>query len=491
MAHRTTIYRELTRRNPQVKNMVMFGPNTGNNDYENVVSWTIWKEFNADNLYRMFHNVVDADWTMQSGLHFPLTAWDAEFHDEDELEHNILTKHIVPQVNAALAFAAEHAKQPFRLNLCRSGRTSFTSEADRSYKPDWAVCRDDTTEVTGQMIPKYTSLMPGDTKPSSKWHSNFYTSSPPQWENPVRQVVTYCIGARSRYGFILTDEELVVLRIRTEPTGAGLAAGRSRRAQQTVLPARTAPLSPAPARGHARQESAATDVSGLSESIQGMSVADSSGTYKSTEAIDDYPVEYRAIPWGNHAGGGHGDPGKGKGRDAPVLTVRLALFYLCWMAAVGPNTPQESYPSLDSYWWNPYAVAFISNSTGFQHKNGVPSKLQYYNPQARNRGPVYVNAILDDATEAAEEQPILTLASVLTFDTVRQSDGSLVYAFHDDETGVDYQITQDVLVLDEDTNTIGHFVNLVWRDGRPVRSASKHASKPSGSGEAHLKKRRP
>lgn len=45
-------------------------------------------------------------------------------------------------------------------------------------------------------------------------------------EIQVRQIVHYCINSGSRYGFIITDEELVVLRIRTELTGDGLTLTR-------------------------------------------------------------------------------------------------------------------------------------------------------------------------------------------------------------------------------------------------------------------------
>ena len=46
-------------------------------------------------------------------------------------------------------------------------------------------------------------------------------SSRPAWLWPIAQIFTYCIKARARYGFLITEKELVVTRIRRgKPDGS-------------------------------------------------------------------------------------------------------------------------------------------------------------------------------------------------------------------------------------------------------------------------------
>lgn len=49
---------------------------------------------------------------------------------------------------------------------------------------------------------------------------------------PVHQCVHYCFLSRTRYGFLITDKQLVILRVREEEVGPGLANSRPRRVQQ-------------------------------------------------------------------------------------------------------------------------------------------------------------------------------------------------------------------------------------------------------------------
>lgn len=45
-----------------------------------------------------------------------------------------------------------------------------------------------------------------------------------QWSFPVLRISTYAASAECRYGFIITDQHLVVLRVSWEPVGLGSAA---------------------------------------------------------------------------------------------------------------------------------------------------------------------------------------------------------------------------------------------------------------------------
>ncbi len=51
-----------------------------------------------------------------------------------------------------------------------------------------------------------------------------------EWALPVSQVVSYAVGNGCRYGFIITDDLFVALRIAKEPISQGLSSTRLRRA---------------------------------------------------------------------------------------------------------------------------------------------------------------------------------------------------------------------------------------------------------------------
>ena len=83
------------------------------------------------------------------------------------------------------------------------------------YKPDWAgVLRASTKKRT-------SSILPGETKVGWKWKSQdiqdgdvngVYLAG--DWLEPIKQIYTYCIKLNVRYGYIITERELVVIRIR-------------------------------------------------------------------------------------------------------------------------------------------------------------------------------------------------------------------------------------------------------------------------------------
>ncbi|OCK87269.1 uncharacterized protein K441DRAFT_671097 [Cenococcum geophilum 1.58] len=67
----------------------------------------------------------------------------------------------------------------------------------------------------------WTNILPGDTKISLKWKSKEIKNAMVlpdamrhQWILPIMQVYTYFVKANACYGYIITDKELVVLRIR-------------------------------------------------------------------------------------------------------------------------------------------------------------------------------------------------------------------------------------------------------------------------------------
>lgn len=93
---------------------------------------------------------------------------------------------------------------------------------------DWALRSVAHTYEMGT----YRPLLLGETKLSAKWTPDFSQTTMVQWSNPLSQAQYYCSASSDkglRYGFIITDQHLVVLRLATEPIDDGLAAARSQR----------------------------------------------------------------------------------------------------------------------------------------------------------------------------------------------------------------------------------------------------------------------
>jgi hypothetical protein len=78
--------------------------------------------------------------------------------------------------------------------------------------------------------------MAGDTKESVKFHSACVTLHGPDSDSvyPIRQAVSYAVDTGARYAFIITDAELVVLRVTSMHTGSGIATTRPQRLAQPV-----------------------------------------------------------------------------------------------------------------------------------------------------------------------------------------------------------------------------------------------------------------
>ncbi|RSL58986.1 hypothetical protein CEP54_007509 [Fusarium duplospermum] len=436
MSRKTTILDELTQPNLAVMNRANGGTNTTQSYWPDIGSWIPWQDFTAPKLYALFADVVDSEWTVRSCLRTAPTDWDGEFFDEDELEHSIITPQILPPVNAALRHALRYIKldKTHSLNLGRAGRTYYEPGGDRRFKADWALCSPIHRQGSDDNNLRYENLLPGDSKLSNKWHSSWYGSSDPTiqeaWKDPVRQILHYSDKTDRRYGFLITDAELVVMRITQMPTSTGIASTRSPREQ--------------PSQGHSYSISSSTDISMLSGAMRDMSMPSSSSHKPGGPATDGHRIEYRAIPMENH--------GKGKRQ----LTVHLALFYLTWMAGMGQGSLSETYPGFDSS-WPLLDGTFIHNTTGLLLKKA--KNIEYPNPSREDRGPAWVTV---GSQEDGEPALALTLESVVSLEITEYQGRHFYYYVNSDQPTL---VTSEMPVYDEMTGEFGYFEGLVWTVG--------------------------
>ncbi|KAI4173227.1 MAG: hypothetical protein LQ343_003054 [Gyalolechia ehrenbergii] len=123
--------------------------------------------------------------------------------------------------------------------MVRGGQASLPGDDKKEKngklcRPDWAAVRrlhdvnmplHTQTTIEPRTMIKPRSALPGDTKISSKWKSSqiidgeLKTRPKGDWYKPIHQVYGHCKRARARYGYIITDEELVVMRFDSEHSG--------------------------------------------------------------------------------------------------------------------------------------------------------------------------------------------------------------------------------------------------------------------------------
>lgn len=172
-----------------------------------------------------------------------------EVHDENSLDCFLVlwTWQVVSDALAATQrdHLTHHPNEA--VYMVRGGQAQFSSgpnsrDPASSEKPDWAAVRRPVHESglhQGSMKPKI--ILPGDTKLSSKWSSTQLPRGLRKREmaknvsNPIGQIYRYCLRANARYGYLITDDELVAVRIDIESPEAFYKRHGGLRRREIVL----------------------------------------------------------------------------------------------------------------------------------------------------------------------------------------------------------------------------------------------------------------
>ncbi|KAH0563230.1 hypothetical protein GP486_002198 [Trichoglossum hirsutum] len=291
-----TLLSYLTRANPVLVIDTSAGTNTDSMERIPIEGVCDWTEFS----YSTLHSIFQDSWEMVISAHTPVLDEGlplCEIYAEDGLGHLIATWN-VQVVSRALRESGG------KLLIA----TGSSAQMDPDVIPDWAGIQK-ARKNPGRKT--YQNQCPGDTKLSSKWASKWdkrFTSKW-DWELPFCQVQFYCAMLNARYGYILTDEELVVIRVTKSVDPP--PRDRPRRSTAQYEP------------GHLR------DLSDVSSALSEISL------YRNTGQLENYEkLEIKSVPWSN------------QGSDK--FTVNLALWCLLSMAAAN-NSIETRYPPLDSW----------------------------------------------------------------------------------------------------------------------------------------------
>lgn len=149
------------------------------------------------------------------------------FADEAALEKHYVSQWTHPIVTTALFHSQSQCKDyqlrpPFVDMVAGGNARSVSAHRVSAHYPDWAGIRTMLPDNPNQTV----NILPGDTKVSYKWKSTEIVPKKinandvvQNWFWPLRQIFTYCMNFKTRYGYIISDEEVVAFRVRVSHEG--------------------------------------------------------------------------------------------------------------------------------------------------------------------------------------------------------------------------------------------------------------------------------
>ena len=180
---------------------VNWGANTDNDRFQ-PRNWVPWKEFNYKTLLSIYGGLLGISWTGPRRSE-SASAFDTEVFSEDMFE-DVLRRFVSPVINDALRLACSKIGE----DTTHLGRGSRCEPS--SHRPDWSLVARSRMGDNG----RYDNLLPGDTKLHRKWYPEMlrdnYEHNYEEWRKPVSRIMTYMMFYESRYGFLITDGNLVV-----------------------------------------------------------------------------------------------------------------------------------------------------------------------------------------------------------------------------------------------------------------------------------------
>jgi hypothetical protein len=258
-----------------------------------------WKEFNFSALEIMYNGRLQQILRKQAELRttMPSSCEEKEIWHETSFEWRILAKWNQEMVQEALT----QSSRDLGLGSVYMER-GWAADSLKGLIPDWA----------GMQASHSWTILPGD----SKYHLSFSsahlkkecprgivknTHTGKSWFQPWKQIFTYCVRGLCRYGYIITDRELCVIRV-------------------SVL----ADHPPGP-QSSQQLDSQRTDFSDMDPNDKQL-----------IEEVEKHGlVQYKSIPW---------DASSETENAEKAITVNLALWWLHILAAVNGRLGRDYRP---------------------------------------------------------------------------------------------------------------------------------------------------
>ena len=243
--------------------------------------------------------------------------------DEDSFESLVVIWN-QSVVSNALSAAQGHLRirKAQKIYMGKGSLATWPGETNVRRRPDWAAVNDASRNARSKSESR--NLLPGETKLSKKWSSLAINQGDIEeadmkenWYQPLAQIFTYCVRNNARYGYIITDKELVVFRVgpihHSDETDWRLSYDKR------------------------------AEYSDMELGTKGSKWKKVESVEPNVRAMDSGFMEYKVIPWAR--------PAKSSQSGSMKMTVNLALWWL-HMLAMNENAIEAKYTALKDSEWN-------------------------------------------------------------------------------------------------------------------------------------------
>jgi hypothetical protein len=218
-----TIRDYLQKPNPVLAIATLTTQSTDQITWEPVEGFETYNEFTIALLDALYGDVIDHEFDAKD-LPTPskLLPIERSIRSERELELDPLKRNIMERVNFAIiaAYKYMNKKDPGNAFVYPPAMVCGTKLPRGATVPDWIQYQEGFN----------TPLVCGETKLSTVFEMEKTVNSKlKEFDTPIEQCLHYCINHETRHGFMITDKELVVLRVRKEEVEEGIANQRPRR----------------------------------------------------------------------------------------------------------------------------------------------------------------------------------------------------------------------------------------------------------------------
>ena len=265
-----------------------------------------WNDFEYDVLQSIYggslHRILEHSFELDVPTvpKFPFRR----VRDEDSFESLVVIWN-QSVVSNALSAAQGHLRihKAQKIYMGKGGLSTWPGEANVRRRPDWAAVNDASRDARSKSESR--NLLPGETKLSKKWSSLAINQGDIEeadlkenWYQPLAQIFTYCVRNNARYGYIITDKELVVFRVgpihHSDETDRRLSHGKRAEGSDMEL------------------------------GTKGSRWNKMETTEPNVRAMDSGLMEYKVIPWAR--------PARSSQNSSMKMTVNLALWWLHMLA---------------------------------------------------------------------------------------------------------------------------------------------------------------
>lgn len=206
-----TLYELLTIANPDLDTRFQpTGPVTKNPKYVNLGGneLSIWHDFTFQNIEAAYSHLFSIG-PIRSEAPFPFPRGSpAEIKGEANVDsiadmwNRLICR--FPLKLGCQRLQTDLGLVPVEISMGLKKNSSQPLDGAKAMLPDWSIYLKNQPQ---------TIAVWGDSKCSSKWNSDPSATDEGNYYWPFRQMATYCVNDDTRYGYIITPVELVVMRI--------------------------------------------------------------------------------------------------------------------------------------------------------------------------------------------------------------------------------------------------------------------------------------